>query len=213
MENSSFVTDTEIDRYLNESLSDLVDLLLAEMGHEYFLTSQNIPSVADQREYDLASDFYLLLGVEVETAANEDPFILKPYMFNERYEGDSRFPPLIGGWAENAKYRVFSTINATTGAQTHKIRFNVKPQAGHTIRIWYIPHAPILDADTDVWDGHNGWEEYAIIDAALKCLEKEQNPDTVALQLRLQRMVNRIKALAHSRDLAFPQRVQDVDAG
>jgi hypothetical protein len=213
MENSLFVSDTEIDRYLDESLTDLYDLLVADMGMEAFQTSTTFVTVANQREYTLPSTYYLLLGVEVEVTSGDTPIPLKPYMYTERYDDSPLYPPRVGGWAECARYRTYNEVNQTTGVVTHYIRFNVKPPDGHTVRVWFVPSCPVLDADTDVFDGVNGWEEYAIIDSALKCLEKEQNPSLEPLQLRLARVLNRIRSLAHSRDASFPQRVQDVSAG
>lgn len=213
MEGSTFVSDAELNRYLDEALTEFWDFVVAEQGMEFWLKNSTIASVAGTRVYALPSDYYLLLGVEVETGDPNDPVLLDPYMFKERYLGRSgAVHPGQEGWAGDAMYRVYSEVNATTGVLTHNIRFSVLPDGATTIRIWYIPHAPFLDGDADVLDGMNGWEECVVISAAIRCLEKEES-DTSALFLRLELLKQRIKSIASFRDMGHPMRVWDSGTG
>lgn len=295
MENSQFVTDAEIDRYLNESISELYDLIIEQAGQEYFLETYGFSTVANQDTYLLPADLYQLKGVDVEIGAPA-PLPILPYMFNERFEnralpgfwnryGDIRYrllghahsvptaaaspisPPQPTGLQLDEVAIVLATTFTTVSGEVEQfyigqtlvfrpadfettvvevradttpavvvcagnlvvggvlagdtihqvrvadyapqIRFTPIPVAANAINVWYIPHAPVLAAATDVWNGFNGWEEYPIVDSAIKCLEKEES-DTSALELRKQRLINRIQSMSQKRDGGFPERVTDV---
>lgn len=60
-------------------------------------------------------------------------------------------------------------------------------------------------------DDFNGWSEYVIIDAAIKCLIKEES-DVQVLLLEKQQVLARIEAMASNRD-GQPERVTDVNVG
>lgn len=219
MENTTFVDtseDGEVTRYINLAISDLYDYLIQHQGQEFYLTSFDIATVAGTQEYSLqetgggeVDDFYLLWGVEC-VDDEDDPIIMQPYMPLQRHTVDwihgGHFHR--SGWAGDAMYRIFGTISES-GSYDAKIRFSKDPGAVHTIRIWYIPHAPVLDENTDSWDGFNGWEEYVVLQAAISCLTKEES-DTDALEFQLAKIKERIKAIAPNRDVGFPEVVQDT---
>lgn len=58
----------------------------------------------------------------------------------------------------------------------------------------------------------NGWSEYVIIDAAIKCLVKEES-DVSVLMMEKKQVLDRIEAMASNRDAGEPERVTDVYAG
>jgi len=154
----------------------------------------------------------------VQSSAEADAFYLgQSFFFNPGQ------PALIVVATDPLNNRVTCTVDVvvagvvagstmtltTTGDYLPQIRFTPTPTGGHDLTIWYIPHAPELTADTHVWNGFNGWEEYAIVDAAIKCLEKEES-DTGALEMRKQRLIMRIQSLASARDQGFPETVTDA---
>ena len=80
------------------------------------------------------------------------------------------------------RYRLSGVVQAD-GNYKHRISFIPAPGSALTVKLLYIPHAPefaIANIATDKWDGFNGWEEYVVVDSAIKCLEKEES-STVAL--------------------------------
>lgn len=211
MVNSDFVTDAEINRYLNESISELYDMLISCKGQEWYISRYTFPTVAGQELYSIppGEDFYMLLGVDADMGGST-PIPLRPYMLDERHDRGLWYAGSGWGYLERARYRLEGLINPTTGDYTHQITLKPAPTAsGTNITLLYIRHAPELDLDTDVWDGFNGWEEYAIVDAAIKCLEKEES-STIALERRKERLIERIEGLASSHDNSFPERVVDV---
>ncbi len=214
MENSSFVGTAlggEVDRYLNEGISELYDLIVESAGQEWFLLSSTLNIVSGTQTYALPSDMYILKGMDLDTTAGGTPVPLRPYMFDERHLNNIAGWGTTRGWAYDlVRYRTYGEVNATTGAYTPRVRFTPEPTGSHTVTVWYIPHAPVLDADTDVWDGFNGWEEYPVIYAGIRMLEKEES-DATHLHVRLERLKQRIQSLAGARDQGYPERVQDLD--
>ncbi len=127
MVNTQFVTDTEIVGYLNESLGELYDLIIQNAGQEYFLrrcwieesppaappeVSPNGYMVRDAQDGTYAvlpPDFYRLLGVEAFFGTDSVPWMLRPYMFNQRYTNSA----WNGTWQKgvNLQYRLGGSIN------------------------------------------------------------------------------------------------------
>jgi hypothetical protein len=90
MENSLFVSDVEVNRYINESISDLYDQIIEAAGQEWFLTSYRFTPVAGQSVYNLPHDFYLLKGVDMGEGDAAYPVL--PYNFDERFhQGQVRY--------------------------------------------------------------------------------------------------------------------------
>ena len=84
------------------------------------------------------------------------------------------------------------------------------PMAGQTLRLWYVPTLTALSADGNVTvDILNGWEEYIVIDAAMKALAKEES-DVSVFAMRKQAIADRIDAEAENRDAGMPARINDV---
>lgn len=76
-------------------------------------------------------------------------------------------------------------------------------------RVWYYPNPKVLTAPTDTIDGRSGWEEWVVIDAAMKLLAKEES-DTSALEREAQRVWARVMAVAENRDAGQGKRITDV---
>ena len=68
-----------------------------------------------------------------------------------------------------------------------------------------------LVADSDAMDGVNGWEEYVVLDAAIKSLLKDESYEKVnALEQRKGMMLRRIQDIMSERDSGAAARVNDV---
>lgn len=80
--------------------------------------------------------------------------------------------------------------------------------AGQTLRMWYAPRPLSLVKDTDTIDGVSGWEEYIVIDAAIKAMQKEES-DCQELMLQKAAMIARINSAAENRDVGLPETVSD----
>ena len=186
----------EVTDYVNESIAALWDILIASGGHEWYISSDDVTTDIDSPVIGLPTDFYILKGIDL--VEGDVIRSLTPFMWGERDKYTRGLVVAEGG--RPAQYRVGGVVSGATGVYTPVVTILPTPQSAYTLRVWYIPHAPVLNADTDVWDGFNGWEEYVTTDVALKLLEKEQNPISEALAVRKAGIEERIRGLSMEHD-------------
>lgn len=200
MVNSNFVTDPELTSYINQSLFELYDLLIQKYGDDYFVANPySITTNGISDSYTLPSNFYKLLGVDLALGNSPDSYVsIKPFNFAERNRyAAPNFQSFYG--ITNLRYRL----------RGNKIWFTPIAEANQTIRIWYVPRLDTLTADTDTTDGISGWTEYVIVDAAIKCMQKEESDVSVLAAQKLG-LIQRIENAAENRDAALPKTVADV---
>lgn len=194
MENSTFVTDPEITNYINASIGELYDVIIQHYGEDYYVSTDTINVTANTSSYALPSDFYKLLGADLVLDSNRS-VTLKRFNFNERNKStvlQDRTP---------YRYRYHLVGD--------NIEFRPTPNSGDTVKLWYIPLPVELSDDADEVKGFSGWEEYIIIDAAIKCLQKEES-DVGVLFGQKQAMLQRIETAAENRTVAEPSRISDT---
>lgn len=200
MVNSTFVSDSELNSYINQSIFELYDLLIQKYGNDYFVANPHtITTDGTSDSYSLPSDFYKLLGVDLALSNSSDSFVsIKPFNFAERNRyAAPNFQSFYG--ITNLRYRLRGS----------KIWFTPIAEANQTIRIWYIPTFTTLSSDSSTFDGVSGWTEYVITDAAIKCMQKEES-DVTVLAMQKAAIIQRIEAAAENRDAGFPKTVSDV---
>jgi hypothetical protein len=208
MVKSKFVTDSELNAYINNSLAELHDLLITSYNDDYYVESVEFSAVLNQLDYALpngtnysaALKFYKLRGVDVRSSDNSQWTNVKRFNFNKRNEDINNFAwNLLGN--PYMEYRVVGS----------NIRFNRKPDSGMQFRLWYHPVAIQLTADTDVFEDINGYIEYVIVDAAIKMMQKEES-DVSVLAAQKAAMHQRIVTSAANRDVNEPESVTDIYA-
>lgn len=204
MENSTFISDSELTKYINQSLQKLYDLLISAYGQERYYNEEIISLTTNTDKYDLPDDFYSLIGVDLILSPNPDyksnAITLEPYMFQER----------------NRYVNSYLTADQVDG--TIRMRYRLKgdvihlipqPSGFNSLRLHYIPVMEKLASDSDEFDGVNGWEEYAILDTAIKMMRKEEG-DTSDLRADRADIENKLISMASDRDAGMPQRITDV---
>lgn len=194
MVNSTFFTDTEINDEINASLKRLHNKLAQTFEDEYFHGSSTFASVADQKDYALPADFFKLLGVDVKRTSDNRWFSVHKFAFQER---------------NTRNFTAFGLLDYRYRLRGDNIHLIPEPQTGLTFQIHYIPTFTPLATDGATFDGINGWEEWAVIDAAMKMLRAEET-DTAELQVDLQRIESEIEAVAANRDAGEPEQVVDL---
>lgn len=198
MVNSTFVSDSEINQFINDAIAELYDLLMQKFGDDYFTVAAPETSfVTDQLDYDLPDDFLKEVGVDVKIDS-QNWVTLKPFMFAER----NRFNTLLSRGALGYQTTYYKLVG-------NNLRFTQIPGNNTSFRLWYIPYQPVLVNDSDTFDGFNGWEKYPEIVAAITCLNKEES-DTVALERELARIVKRVEDAAQNRQAGMGYRVTDT---
>lgn len=196
-ENSNFVSDSELNSYIQLSYAELYDIITSRF-EDYHIQQLEFTITDGEKNYPLPDDFYKLRGVDLSADGADNWITVTKWNFQER--NNSNRPvnrPLLG--FNSVQYRILGD----------NIEFLPVTQAPGSYRMWYIPQCPTLSSDTSVVQGVNGWEEYVIVDAAIKMLVKEES-DTTVLQLAKNQMLQRIEMLASNRDAGLPERTSDV---
>jgi hypothetical protein len=200
MVNSQFISDSELLDYINASYAELYDLLI-QTYEDYYITgpTQFTLTSGDEGVYALPSDFYKLRGLDYQYGG--DWVELYPYDWNRRNAWNRTLNRVYTGETERS-YRMVGT----------NLRIEPDDDADGTYRIWYAPAYTALSSDTDNIDSmisRNNWEEYLIIDAAIKMLAKEES-DTRALERQKADIKRRIESAAGDRDMDQPERISDI---
>lgn len=199
MENSEFVSDSELTSYINASLAELHDLLIASYNDDYVMEEYLFVSTTSL-DYDLPADFYKLRGIDVRRGPTGQWATVKRYNFNRRNEQQNAYAWNLLG-LPYIEYRLVGS----------KVRFNRVPDAALEFRIWYHPKATKLAVDADTYDDINGFAEYVVVDAAIKMMQKEESDVTVLLGQK-EALRQRITAMAANRDANESASVTDIYA-
>lgn len=192
-ENSTFVTDAEITEYLNVELAELWGRLVLNQGQPHFRSQTAIHVVANVALYALPADFWTLQGVEATYGGITRPMV--PFMPSEHAELASalKVEPFT-----LARYRI----------QANNIEFLPSNNA-FDATVFYTPACPRLVNPSDLFDGFNGYEVAAIYGACATVLAKEESDPSFYVGQR-ERIYQQIDRLSAHRDMANPERVQDV---
>lgn len=216
---SSFVTDPEWRTYINQSMFELYDLLVATYEDLYVATpiqfvadgstflyplpngSLTFASGINPQSTFVARPFYKLIGVDLALNNATNAYVtINKFQFADR----NRF---VYPNTASTIYGVFNLQYRLLGS--NQIEFIPTPTAGQSVRLWYIPRLKELLADNDTTDiGISGWLEYVIVKAAFYALTKEES-DTTSLVLQLAALQKRIEAMAANRDAGLPERISD----
>ena len=193
MENSTFISDTELKGYINSGLFELYGLLTTEF-EDYNLSFGTVTTDGTNERFSLPADFFKVRGVDIDLGSSCYRPIL-PFTLIER-----------GGPAaliSDTDYRY-----KIVGSQ---IWFSPKPANGKVFRLIYTPRFTALSANSDTADGYSGWLEYVLVYATRKCLVKEES-DVRELDADLANLRERIVGEAARRDSGHAGRVSDVYA-
>lgn len=200
MTNSTFVTDSELTSYINNSISELHDILVQSYGEDYYINDVSFTTANKAESYEIASiipngDFYKIRGVDAKLN-NSDWFTLKPFNFNER---NKNLGSTTNSGISSVKYRLLGS----------NIMFTPIPDDSIDVKIWYIPLAQTLVDDTDSYNDLNNYSEYVIVDVAIKMLQKEES-DVSVLAHQKQALKERINSASKNRDAGSGDSVSDV---
>lgn len=193
----------ELDDLINEGIAELWNLVRSAYGQDYYLKSATFSTSATTDTYALgtiipAGDFVALRGIDI-TFGNNIVLTAKPFMFSQR----NRYKWLPGWvYSQPIFYRL----------EGDNLVLMPTPAGVFNVKIWYVPAPTKLVNSGDTFDGIAGFEEYAVLHAAIKMLRKDGNAeDAMPLQQDLATEKAKIEALAHARDAENPERVVDVE--
>lgn len=198
MVNSQFVSDSELLSYINNSYSELYDILVSRF-EDYYTEETSVTISPGSSTIPVPNDFYKLRGLDRNQSGNS-------YYSVHKYNWKAR------NRRNNQLYRTsFGRLDLSYRLVKDSIRILPEDSAPGTYRLWYIPTYTPLAADTDVLDGVNGFDEYIVIDVAMKMLLKEES-DVSVLIAQKKAMMQRIEEMSQQRDADNPEVISDVSS-
>jgi len=214
-ENSNFISTAEWQDYINHGLRRMHDLIVSASGDEYCLKSYNFTLVANTSTYALPTDFFRERAFDLNTAPK--PVTMQRFNFRER----NKYNWAQFSWGAVGGAPLFCIVG-------QNVMFMPAPTiASAGITMWYTPTlqktsdngvtwtSGTLSSDTDQIDGINGYEELAVIHAAILAKQKEDT-DASLLMARLAQVENWVSESCRRRndgDPVFVQEVQPDGAG
>jgi hypothetical protein len=183
---SGVVEQTDADRILNSALREVHDML-TQAVEDYQLTTSAELTVAGGADYvALPTDVYKVRGVDRKIGTS--------WQTMDRHE--------------------FGDRNKTSGPLTYTVagsRLYFAPVAqapGAIVRVLYTPVFTDL-SDGGSFDGINGFEELAVVEAAIRMRDAEES-DVQVLMARKAALMERVNMMAQRRDRGRPHKARDV---
>jgi hypothetical protein len=200
MVNSQFVSDAELNDWINDSLAELYGIVVESYGDDYYEARASFQTVAGQSLYPLdtivgaPADFFKLVAVEIAEGSNWWPA--------RRFQDEERYRLQTCSWDS----RGASVRHRLVGSNLELVP---TPPGVYSMRIRYVPRAPQLAADGTEFDSINGWHEFVVCDVAAKMLEKEES-DSGPLRARKAEFIDRLKSATKNRDQGGPHQMIDT---
>jgi hypothetical protein len=195
-----FLSPSELADMVNQSIADWYDMVrLTTWGGQFYRSVFALPGGTSPgvSVYPLPGDFLSMISVDVFITPN---MVLNARPFQEENRNMFRWYPV--GWLYDQPifYQVWG----------NNISFIPSPQSVFTVSLNYVPTAPVLAGNAQL-DGINGWEEWIVLDVAIKALVKDGQLDIIpALEGMREAQAARIRAGAVARDQGAAEVVHDV---
>ncbi len=194
MERTNYIEDDELLSYINGSLAAFWDILV-NVAEGFALNSIAFNATTTSDTYQLPASLLRIEKVELELNGVWKTLDSVPY----------------------ARINEVSTVNASRSMPflyarkgLYQIVLRPAPTGTHPCRLSYVERAPILSSDDDIIDGINGWEQYIVVDCAIKCKDKEET-STVVLQAERDDMIKRLKESMAFRDESTTYGIRDIN--
>ena len=212
--NNAIIQSGELDDNINEGIAALYSLFEQVDGQPYYLTSASFTTNSSTDTYTIKSggdisvtDFYKFRGLDVNFGTNI-VITARPFMWSER----NRFK-WYPGWiySQPVFYRLLGKASTVAASAGDSLMLIPKPSGQFTCTLWYTPTPPVLVNGSDTFDGVSGFEEYAVLDAAIKLLVKQEQMEHAQALMQMQaQKKDEILGMLQNRDAENPERVQDV---
>ena len=193
---TDFVKNDELIDYINDSLSELWDILVASC-QDYFIHRHKFNLVVDQESYPLPSDFYKLTKVfYVDT--------------NGRNKMNKVNLDKLDYFSNTATSTTSEDSDAMYFISGNKFWITPPPATADVIELWYVPQATKLMSDSDEVDISivNGWDKY-ITASVLAIIKAKEESDPTFWLMEKERQERRIVRMATNRDQSESESVSD----
>jgi len=209
IENDPHISDSELTRYINQSRFELYGLLTLRF-EDYYTAQATIPLNGTDNLYPLPDGFLyvnapaffkgqLVEIIQGPFATPFSPVTLRKFNLPEKNRYNYPGYLTFGSPFFYPRYAYVGT----------NIMFTPTPSAGLVIQMRYAPKLLPLVNDQDVASDWNGWLEYVIIDACIKCLGKQER-DPMLFAARKLEIKERLEKEAQNRDMGEPNTVSET---
>lgn len=199
---TDFITPAELTDYINGSIAEYCDEVRGTTWNgTYSRSSYSFTTVNGQQLYPLPLDFLSLISVDVYITPGSP--VVTAVAYQEEQRNLFKNNPVMFGWgfAHPVYYQV----------QGPNISFIPLPLGVYQVQVNYVPTAPILSDPDDFIDAVNGWDEFIVLSAAIKCLTKAGENETIPnLKDERERQRERIRAMAPRRDQQTAEQVHVI---
>lgn len=217
--NSNFVTMPEWNRYINQAMFELYDILVTSYQDYFLATPVQFNTNGSTSQYPLPNgSIQFQNGFDVNQTITGEPFYkllrvdLAVQNVNNGYVTMKKFNFIDGNdyVYPNSSSTIYGVFNCRYRVMGNALQFIPTPSANQGVRVWYIPRLKELLQDTDTTHtGISGWIEYVIVRAAKYALDKEES-DSSKLDVEIQYLKQRIEESAVNRDAGQPDTISNT---
>lgn len=193
---SADLTSTVLNDFINEAIAELWDILRGK-NDDALTTSTTLTTSVGVESISLPTTFYKLRKLEIVDGSAASGYTR---LRSHDLDAAHLYSTLTG---KRYRYRL----------QGSNLMLSPTPQAVESLRLYFIPYATVLTADSDTLDGYNGYEELVMQLAWRRCLVRQDLP-TDSVDGEIARLTMRITAAADARDVEpfyLDPRGADVD--
>ncbi len=197
MVDSEFVTDTELDAWLNQGYMELYDLVVNAF-EDYFTVSEAF-SISSGNTAPLPPDFYKLRGLD--------------FNFNGKFINCREFNFVDRNSTNNNVNWMFSYLpKRSYRIMGDNLIILPEQDALGDYKLWYVPAAFLLTSSSSELPSalsKFGWDEYIVLYAAERMLSKEET-DVADVVRERGEVAQRITTMAANRQVDQSETVQNV---
>jgi hypothetical protein len=213
------LTTDEWNFNINQSATELYDLLVEQYGEDYFFAPPLVIPLTGQQFYPIPN------GSNYPVNGTPSPALYKLNGIDANVSGYESGPnagwiPLArSNWSDRDRY---TTWPGQAGALNNIYQMSYRQMGSNifffptntnlAVQLWYVPVLNQMLLDTDMLPfSISGWSEFVIIDAAMKAMIKEESSDKWNLLAQTKiGLIERIGNAAANRDVGQPNAVSNV---
>ncbi len=219
--NSFYLTTDEWNFNINQSATELYDILITKFGDDYFFAPYLLIPLNGSISYSIPDGSnYPINGIN-------SPALYKLNGIDANISGAGNGPnaawvPLARtNWINRDDY---STWPGQSGVLNNVYQMSYRPMGNQIfffpqninmlVRVWYVPMLSQMLLDTDMLSfSISGWSQYVIVDAAMKAMSKEKSGEKwLLLNNQKDKLMERIEATAANRDVGQNNAVSNTRA-
>jgi hypothetical protein len=194
-ENSQFISDSELNSYINASYAELYDLLTSRFVDYYTINVEF--DITTGNTFPLPDGFYKMIGLDQQASGYTGKWAtVYPFVMGERNKLSIKRRVLLSRIAVN--YRLIG----------NNLVILPEENAGGHYQLWYIPRFTPLVAYADEMGDILDFDDYVVVDCCIKCAAKEETDASVYMQQKVD-LKARVEAMAANRDAGQSEKITD----